>query len=337
MKLGTLDLQRDPVLIAEIGNNHEGDPAAARALAERALDCGAHVVKFQRIDPERLVTADQAERVKQLRRFELPLAVFAEIGARVRERGGLFMASAFDLDSLGAALPHLDAVKIASGDLDFDPLIAAAARSGKPTVLSTGMATIEEIDHAVATFRSALPAGAALEDRLALMHCVSLYPTQPGQANLLAMETLRKRFGLATGYSDHVMGIEVASMALGMGASIIEKHFTLDKNFSAFRDHALSANPEELSRLAALMRNARAIRGGGAKDDSIADRDSARAVRRSMVAARELPAGTLLAAGDLDFLRPGGGLSPTSAAKLVGRKLRRALRRHEAIRLEDVG
>lgn len=337
MKLGTLDLQRDPVLIAEIGNNHEGDPAAARALAERALDCGARVVKFQRIDPERLVTAGQAERVKQLRRFELPLAVFAEIGARVRQGGGLFMASAFDLDSLAAALPHLDAVKIASGDLDFDPLIAAAARSGKPTVLSTGMSTLEEIDHAVATFRSALPAGVALEDRLALLHCVSLYPTQPGQANLLAMETLRKRFGLATGYSDHVMGIEVASMALGMGASIIEKHFTLDKNTSAFRDHALSANPEELARLAALVRNAGVIRGSGAKDDSIADRDSARAVRRSIVAARELPAGTLLSMGDLDYLRPGGGLSPIFAAKLVGRKLLRPLRRHEAIRLEDVG
>lgn len=336
MKIGRIDLRRTPLLIAEIGNNHEGDPAAACALAERALDCGAHVVKFQCIDPERLVSADQVERVKQLRRFELPVAVYEDIGRRARERGGLFMASAFDLDSLAAVLPHLDAVKIASGDLDFDPLIVAAARCGKPVVLSTGMGILEEIDHAVATFRSALPAGVALEERLALLHCVSLYPTLPEQANLLAIETLRKRFGLATGYSDHVMGIEAASLALGMGACIIEKHFTLDRNFSAFRDHALSSNPEELTRLAALVRAAGAIRGSGAKDDSIADRDSARAVRRSIVAARELPAGTVLSADDIDYVRPGTGLSPTFAGKLVGRKLRRALRRHEAIRLEDV-
>jgi N,N'-diacetyllegionaminate synthase len=337
MKIGILDLLREPILIAEIGNNHEGDAAAALALAERALDCGAHAVKFQCIDPERLVSADQVDRVKQLRRFELPVAVYRDIGRRVRERGGLYMASAFDLDLLAALAPHLDAVKIASGDLDFDPLIVAAARSGKPVILSTGMGTLEEIDHAVATFRSALPEGVALEERLALLHCVSLYPTRPEQANLLAIETLRRRFGLVTGYSDHVMGIDAASLALGMGARIIEKHFTLDRNFSAFRDHALSSNPEEMARLAALVRAAGAIRGSGAKDDSIADRDGARAVRRSIVAARELPAGTVLSAGDIDYVRPGAGLSPVFVARLVGRRLRRALRRHEAIRLEDVG
>jgi N,N'-diacetyllegionaminate synthase len=337
MKIGTLDPRREPILIAEIGNNHEGDPAAARALAERALDCGAHIVKFQRIDPERLVSADQVDRVRQLQRFALPIAVFGEIGRRVRERGGLFMASAFDLDSLAAVLPHLDAVKIASGDLDFDPLIAAAARSGKPTVLSTGMGTLEEIDHAVATFRASLPAGVALEERLALLHCVSLYPTRPEQANLLAMETLRKRFGLVTGYSDHVMGTDVAMLALGMGAAIIEKHFTLDKQTSAFRDHALSSNPEELARLAALVRGASAIRGSGTKDALIADRDSARAVRRSIVAARDLPAGTILAAGDLDYVRPGTGLSPVLAAGLLGRRLLRALHRHEILLAADLG
>jgi len=336
MKIGSLDLLRAPALIAEIGNNHEGDAAAARALAERALDCGAHVVKYQVIDPERLVSADQVERVKQLGRFKLPIRVFEEIAQRVRARGGLFMASAFDLDSLAAILPALDVVKIASGDLDFDPLVGAAARSGKPVVLSTGMATIDEVQHAVDTFRSALPEGARLEERLALLHCVSLYPTQPEQANLLGIETLRRRFGLVTGYSDHVMGIEVAAMALGQGAQLVEKHFTLDKNASAFRDHALSADPSELTRLAALVRGAKDILGDGAKSEAIADRESARAVRRSAVAARDLAAGALLAAADIDYVRPGSGVSPARAGELIGRRLRRALRRHEQIRLEDL-
>jgi N-acetylneuraminate synthase/N,N'-diacetyllegionaminate synthase len=324
------------VLIAEIGNNHEGDAAQALALAERALDCGAHVVKYQLIDPERLVSADQTERVKQLSRFKLPISVYEGIAKRVRERGGLFMVSAFDLDSLAAILPSLDAVKIASGDLDFDPLIAAAAKSGKPVVLSTGMATLEEVDHAIGVFRAALPKGVPLAERLALLHCVSLYPTRPEQANLGAMEALRARFGLVTGYSDHVLGVEVAALALGLGARILEKHFTLDKNFSAFRDHALAADPAELTRLAALVRNQESIVGFGKKDESIADREGAKTVRRSIVAARALPEGAVLAAVDLDYVRPGSGLSPTRRGEVIGRRLRRELRRHEAIRLEDL-
>jgi N,N'-diacetyllegionaminate synthase len=336
VRIGPLDLHGSPMLIAEIGNNHEGDPAAALILAEQALDCGAHAVKYQMIDPRRLVTADQVDRVRQLERFQLPLDVYEDIARRVHQRGAIFMASAFDLDSLAAILPFLDAVKIASGDLDFDPLLIAAARSGKPVVLSTGMATLQEIDHAVDTFREAMPRGATLEERLALLHCVSLYPSLPEHANLSAMHTLRERFGLTTGYSDHVLGIEVAAMALGMGASIIEKHFTLDKNSSLFRDHALSADPAELARLGALLRRADAIRGNGTKDDSVADRDSARVVRRSLVAARELAAGTVLTSADLEFLRPGDGVSPTQAGKVIGRRLLRPLRRHEAIRLEEL-
>jgi sialic acid synthase SpsE len=336
VKVGDLDLQRAPALIAEIGNNHEGDAAAAGALAERALDCGAHIVKFQLIDPERLVSADQTERVKQLARFKLPVPVYDDIARRVRARGGLFMASAFDLDTLAAILPSLDAVKIASGDLDFDPLIAAAARSGKPAVLSTGMATLAEVEHAVETFRASLPARARLEERLALLHCVSLYPTRPEQANLAAMQALRERFKLVTGYSDHVMGVEVAAMALGMGAQLIEKHFTLDKATSSFRDHALSADPAELTRLASLVRQAGAVRGHGAKDESIADRENAKPVRRSIVAARDLPGGTVLRASDLDYVRPGTGLPPTQSGAVVGRKLVRPLRRHEQLRLEDL-
>ncbi|TMC47508.1 MAG: hypothetical protein E6J20_19525 [Chloroflexi bacterium] len=336
MKICALNTDREVLLIAEIGNNHEGDARAAAALAERALDCGAHIVKFQLIEPERLVSVEQIERVKQLSRFKLPISVYQDIARRVHERGGIFMASAFDVDTLAAILPTLDAVKIASGDLDFDPLLALAARSGKPVVLSTGMATLPEIEHAVAAFRAALPPGARLEDRLALLHCVSLYPTKPEQANLHGIETLRQRFGLVTGYSDHVLGIDVAVMSLGAGARIIEKHFTLDKNASSFRDHALAADPGELARLAVLVRGAKSIIGGGAKDDSIADRTSAHAVRRSVVAARALTEGTLLSAADLDFVRPAQGLPPARASELIGRRLRRALRRHELIRPEDV-
>jgi sialic acid synthase SpsE len=246
------------------------------------------------------------------------------------------MASAFDLDTFAAILPSLDAVKIASGDLNFDALLVAAARSGKPVVLSTGMATLPEVQHAVETFRAALPADVPVEERLALLHCVSLYPTRPEQANLLGMETLRRHFELITGYSDHVLGIDVAAMALGLGAQLIEKHFTLDKRTSAFRDHALAADPADLRRLAALVHATRDILGDGAKDERIADRESARAVRRSAVAAHDLEEGAVIRAADITFVRPGDGVPPPRAGELIGRRLRRALRRHEQIKLEDV-
>jgi N-acetylneuraminate synthase/N,N'-diacetyllegionaminate synthase len=334
MKIGTFDLEREALLIAEIGNNHEGDPREAMALAAAAVEAGAQAVKVQVIDPRRLVAETQVERIRQLEGYRLGIERFAEMARYVRGRGALFMASAFDVESLLAIAPHLDAVKVASGDLDFHPLLEAAMRVGKPVVLSTGMATLDEIEAALGVARAA--AGGALRERLALLHCVSLYPTQPAQANLAAMATLRDRFGLVTGYSDHTLGIEVAAMAVGAGARIVEKHFTLDKARSGFRDHALSADPQELARLAVVVRNAAAIFGSGRRDETAADRPAAAAVRRSIVAARALPAGHVLAAGDLDYLRPGQGISPSRAREVIGRRLRRALERQAPLRMEDL-
>lgn len=336
MKIGPIDLDAEVMLIAEIGNNHEGDPGAALSLAEAAVRAGAHAVKVQVIDPRRLVAENQVERIRQLDRYRLSMEQFAAVGERVRALGALFMASAFDVDSLHAIAPQLDAVKVASGDLDFHPLLRAAVRTGKPVILSTGMATLAEIDAAVAAARVAIPAGQDLASRLALLHCVSLYPTEPRQANLSAIGTLARRYELTTGYSDHTLGVEVAALSLGLGARIIEKHFTLDKSRTSFRDHALSADAAELARLAALVRHAREILGDGERGEGIADRASAAGARRSIVAARELPRGHRLAETDLDFLRPGTGLSPASAGRLVGRTLRRALRRQDPVNLDDV-
>jgi N-acetylneuraminate synthase/N,N'-diacetyllegionaminate synthase len=253
------------------------------------------------------------------------------MAARTRKGGACFMASAFDVDSLARIAPLCDAIKLASGDLTFDPLLARAATLDQPMVLSTGMAKMAEIAHAVSVIEGHLPAGDRLPERLALLHCVSLYPTAIEQANLSAMSALRNRFALTTGYSDHTLGIEAALVALGMGARIIEKHFTLDKATSAFRDHALSADPAEMTRLATIVRNFGALQGDGEKGDAIADAAMAQAVRRSAVLARDMPAGAMLAAADLDFVRPGGGITPTDAPPFVGRKLACALARHTVL------
>lgn len=336
MKIGANDTTVRPLLIAEIGNNHEGDPAQALALVDAALEAGVDAVKIQVIDPPRLVNVANAERIAQLTRFGLSDATFAAMAERTRKHGAWFMASAFDTGSLARVEPYCDAIKIASGDLNFHPLLAAAARIGKPIVLSTGMATLEEIRAAVAVIGSYLPPGLRLGDNLALLHCVSLYPTLPQQANLGAMRLLADGFSLTTGYSDHTLGIDVALLALGLGAKIIEKHFTLDKSRTTFRDHALSADPDEMRRLAAAVRSYAEVLGDGNKGEQIADRTMAQAVRRSIVAAHDLAAGTVLCAEDLDFVRPGGGIAPPELAGVLGKTLGRALPRHAVLAWQNL-
>ncbi len=336
MKIGANDTAVRPLLIAEIGNNHEGDPAQALALVDAALEAGVDAVKIQVIDPPRLVNLAQAERIAQLTRFGLSDATIAAMAERTRKHGAWFMASAFDTGSLARVEPYCDAIKIASGDLNFHPLLAAAAHIGKPIVLSTGMATLEEIHAAVGVIGTHLPAGQQLGDKLALLHCVSLYPTLPQQANLGAMRLLSDTFSLTTGYSDHTLGIDVALLALGLGAKMIEKHFTLDKSRTSFRDHALSADPAEMRRLAAAVRGYAEVLGDGNKGEQIADRAMAQAVRRSIVAARDLAAGTVLRAEDMDFVRPGGGIAPPELAEVLGKTLSRALPRHAVLVWQDL-
>jgi N,N'-diacetyllegionaminate synthase len=331
LKIASFDTDQRPFLIAEIGNNHEGDHGRAYELVAAALASGVDAVKVQVIDPARLVNVAQAERIAQLSRFSLPIEVFGEMSAQTRKGGACFMASAFDIDSLTRIAPFCDAIKLASGDLTFDQLLAHAATLGQPMVLSTGMSRMAEVAHAVDLIERNLPAGSRLDERLALLHCVSLYPTAIEQANLSAMSALRNRFGLTTGYSDHTLGIEAALVALGMGARVIEKHFTLDKATSAFRDHALSADPAEMTRLASIVRSFVRLQGDGEKGEAIADAAMALAVRRSAVSVRDLPAGVVLTAGDLDFVRPGGGIAPADASAIVGRRLARAVPRHTVL------
>ena len=330
MKIGDCDLSRERMLIAEIGNNHEGDSKLALEMAQAAVEAGADAVKVQLIDPERMVNISQTQRIHQLARFKLPIRTYEEMAQIVRSKGVLFMASALDVDSLQSVSPLLDAVKIASGDLDFPPMLIKAASLGKPIILSTGMGSLDEIRTAVDVIASSLESGLPA-DRLALLHCVSLYPVPLAEANLKAIQTLRETFRLTVGYSDHTLGIESAIAALGLGARIIEKHFTLDKTRTTFRDHALSADPVELGRLANVMHEYEAMLGPGGKIISEAERQTAIAARRSIVAARDLPAGTILAEGDLDCIRPRNGLPPSALPALVGKKLRTSLKRHDTL------
>ncbi|MDP3183209.1 MAG: N-acetylneuraminate synthase family protein [Desulfobaccales bacterium] len=331
MILGDRHLEQDRVLIAELGNNHEGDPALARELVDAAAQAGADAVKVQVINPARLVNCSQRERIAQLTRFRLPLSLIAELAQRAAAQGMFFVASAFDEESLEGVAPLVAAVKIASGDLDFKPLLIKAAALGKPLILSTGMATLAEVDRAVNTIARQLKSPRTLEDSLALLHCVSLYPVPLKLANLKAIQTLKETFSVTVGYSDHCLGIECAVAALALGARIIEKHFTLDKSRTTFRDHALSADPRDLRRLAEITHAFDEILGSGEKLPGEAEVAMSLAARRCIVAARDLKAGEPLSWADLDYVRPREGLPPEAAARLVGRTLRVPVKLHQPL------
>ena len=320
-------------VIAEAGVNHNGDSVLARQLIDAAVASGADAVKFQTFSAERLVTRDapQAEYQRRnigveesqfamLKRLELSPAMHRELLDYCALRGILFLSTPFEeesadfLDALG-----VPAFKIPSGEITNLPFLDHVARKGKPLIVSTGMSTLAEVEDAVTCIR------AAGNKRLALLHCVSNYPAVAADINLRAMDTLRKRFDVPTGYSDHTDGIEIALAAVARGAEIIEKHFTLSRTLPG-PDHKASLEPAELAALVAGIRRIEASLGDGIKRPVEAEKSTAAVARKSIVAKRDLPAGTILTREDLLIQRPGTGISPARLDAIVGRCTRSALR-----------
>ncbi len=321
--IGNIDLARDVLVVAEIGNNHEGDIVLAEELVGLAAGAGAQAVKFQTIVPERLVGSDQTQRLQQLRRFALSEEHHRRLARAAQAAGVLFLSTPFDIGSVAMLEPLVPAFKIASGDNDFVPLLEAVAATGKPVLLSTGMADLAVVAASMGVIRRAWHESNA-DPGLVLLHCVSAYPTPANEANLRAIPALAA-FGETVGYSDHTIGVGAAPLAVALGARVIEKHFTIAHDHSDFRDHKLSADPAEMRELVERVREANALLGDGVKRVMPAETDTARAARRSIVASRDLTAGHVVAWGDLAWLRPAGGLAPGREGTVLGRRLRRAV------------
>ena len=321
MRIGHLNTADRVVVVAELGNNHEGDFARARAMVRAAAECGADAVKVQAFRTEDFVSPSDAARFARLQGFELAPEQFRVLADDARAAGVGFVTTPLDLGSADALEPFVDAFKVASSDLAFFPLLERLARSPKPLILSTGLSALEEVERAAAFVARHRAPGA----ELAILHCVSAYPTPPGQAQLGAIRALRQRFDAVIGYSDHTTGIDAAVLAVGAGARIIEKHFTLDKAQSDFRDHQLSADPPELRELIARVRLAEAMVGDEIKAVAACAADSVSVLQRSIAAAADLPRGHRIAAGDLRWVRPGGGYPAGRESELVGRVLARSV------------
>ena len=336
MRIGSIDLDERVFVVAEIGNNHEGNFAVAEEMLGRAAEAGVDGVKFQTFIPEQYVSNADTERLERLRRFRLSYEQFEQLAKQAAGLGVLFFSTPFDLAS-AAFLDTIQPIfKIASGDNTFFPLIDAVAALSKPMIVSTGLADIPLLDRVNTMIRRRwLQSG--VDPGLAFLHCVACYPVPSAQVNLGAIRSLQEHFPeCVVGYSDHTLGLRAATCAVAAGARIIEKHFTLDKNYSGFRDHQLSADPEEMRQLVAAVREVSAMMGSGRKVPQACEVMSTVAVRRSIAAARAIPPGTRLSVADFTWVRPGTGVPPGQEASLLDGTTRRALLPGELIHPEDL-
>jgi N,N'-diacetyllegionaminate synthase len=314
------------LIIAEAGVNHDGDLDAAHALVDAAAEAGADYVKFQTFRADRLVTRSAAKAAYQeargpggtqhemLARLELDESAHDALASRCRERGIGFLSTAFDLESLGLLVRlGVDRIKVPSGEITNLEYLHRAGGLGLPVLLSTGMATLDEVREAVDAMAGA---GADRAD-ITVLHCTTEYPAPMDGVNLRAMVAMGAALGLTHGYSDHTTGIEVPIAAVALGAVVIEKHLTLDRSRSG-PDHAASLEPDEMAAMVAAIRNVERALGDGVKRPTSGELANRRVVRRSLVAGALIRAGEPFTTANLSAKRPGTGISPMRIADVLG-------------------
>ncbi len=334
MKIGDFDLNQEVLVVAEIGNCHEGSLSLAEDLMGLAAKAGAGAVKFQTIVPEKLVSSVDKDRIEQLKKFRLTHEQFERLHKLAQKEKVLFLSTPFDVESVRFLEPLVPAFKIASGDNNFFPLIDTIVKTRKPIILSSGLTDLDEIKLTVDHIKKMWARDGICQD-LAVLHCVVNYPTELKDANLKAIEAL-KTLDVTVGYSDHTIGMEAAVLAVCLGARIVEKHFTVNKNHSSFRDHQMAADPKEMAELVARIKQVQIALGDGTKRVMDCEKENRLKVRRSIAAGRDLKKGCRIQEQDLTWVRPGHGWSPGEEKQLVGRVLAHDLKEGEIILESDV-
>ncbi|MFX0014118.1 MAG: N-acetylneuraminate synthase [Promethearchaeota archaeon] len=324
-------------IIAEAGVNHNGSLELAKNLVDVAKNVGADAVKFQTFKPERLVTryAKKADYQKattleesqheMLMKLKLTERQFKDLKDYTTKKEIIFLSTPFDLETV-EFLDKLDipAFKIGSGDVTNIPLLEHIAKKLKPIILSTGMSNLGEIENAIETITN------CNNENIILLHCVTSYPTPIEAANLMAIGTLRKAFKRLVGFSDHTLGILAPIIAISLGASVIEKHFTLDKKLKG-PDHQASLEPNEFAEMVRMIRTAEKALGDGIKKLEDVEKEIKKVARRSIVARSEILPGQIISEENLDIKRPGIGLEPKHFNQVIGKKAKRKISEDELI------
>lgn len=328
------------IIIAEAGVNHNGDINLAKKLIDAAKESGANIIKFQTFNPESIVSkfAQKAEYQKKntgnndtqltmLKKLALSQKAFIELKSYCDNVGIEFLSTPFDLKSID----YLDSIgcrlwKIPSGEVTNYPYLVKIAKTGYPIIMSTGMCNLEEIEAAIKVLKDN---GCG---EISLLHCTTEYPAPLVDVNLKAMDTLREKFGYEVGYSDHTKGIEIPIAAVAMGATIIEKHFTLDKNMEG-PDHKASLEPQELKAMVDAIRNIEKAIGNGIKVPSESEIKNIAIARKSIVAKRNINVGEKLTEENITTKRPGNGISPMRWNEILGTVAKRDFSEDELIEL----
>ena len=335
------------IIIAEAGVNHNGDFENAKKLILAAANAGADYVKFQTFKADKLVSKDaqkaeyQKANLKEdgdsqydmLKKLEMSEAWHYELIKYANECGIKFLSTGFDEDSIDFLDSlNIDLFKVPSGEITNKPYLEHIAKKGKPIVISTGMSNLQEIKNAVEVLQNHQIA----KNNITILHCNTEYPTPMQDVNLLAMNTIQNELGVQVGYSDHTLGIEVPIAAVALGAVLIEKHFTLDRNMVG-PDHLASLTPNELKQMVTSIRNIElAISGNGVKEASESEKKNIYIARKSIHIKNDLTSGHIINMNDLIMKRPGDGISPMQIDQIAGKKTLSDLKKDNKLTFKDI-
>ena len=339
-------------IIAEAGVNHNGNPDIAKRLIDVAVDAGANAVKFQTFQADKLVipNADKANyqldntnknetQYDMLKKLELAEDAYSKLFKYSSKKNIIFISTPFDEESLDIICDiGVPIIKVPSGEITNQPFLYRIAQKQKPIIISTGMSGLGEIENAIHWINwnqnslnfDSFP----LENHINLLHCVSNYPAAFQDINLNAIQTMKRAFGVPVGFSDHSLGIEVSIAAVAIGASIIEKHFTLDKTLEG-PDHRASLEPHELKHMISGIRHIEVAMGDGIKKPVQSENNTRQVARKSLVAAKDISKGRILTSDDLIAKRPGTGLSPEFKDIIIGLQAKNHITKNTLLKWED--
>lgn len=331
MRRNTWKGKHGPLLIAEIGGNHEGDFAYAKALTALAIGAEVDFVKFQLYSGDTLVSqVESPTRNQHFKKFELSQAQYIELAKLCQASGVGFMASVWDPDYFQWIDPYMPIYKIGSGDMTAYPVLKATAQLQKPIILSTGLSTLQEVLEAVRYLQDQ-DERYRDPDYLSILQCTSMYPIPASAAHLSVMQSYQALTGLPVGYSDHTEGSKALEIAVAMGAQILEFHFTDSREGKSFRDHKVSLTQAEVLQLIKDIKVIDALKGDSLKRPLAVEGDHVVTFRRSVYPRTDLAAGTMIKAEDLICLRPNTGIDAREFDQVVGKRLLVDVKRHQKL------
>ncbi len=321
-------------IVAEIGNNHEGNYKIAKELIKLAAKAGVDAVKFQTFKVEEFINQKDQKRFKQIKKFQLNFNQFKNLRKLANEHKLRFISTPLDFQSSNFLLKNSDIIKIASSDNNFFPLIDNIVQFKKPTIISTGLLNLKQILHLKKRINKKIDKK-TMNENISFLHCVTNYPVNPRHANLNSIKFLINKLDQCIGYSDHTVGKEACLVAASLGAKIIEKHFTLDKKYSDFRDHSISADYKELKEIVISIRKIEKLMGENNKEIQECEKPYLKIVRRMPYAKKDIKKNEIISFSNVSFLRSNKSKNFFDLENIIGKKTKKKIIKNQLVKLRN--